>query len=66
MAAFRRLIRFKDAAGKVVYGEGGDGKKADGLIGKTVSVFRGDVPWALQPTNATAEVKEVSHPIRLC
>lgn len=61
MAAFRYLIRFKDASGKILLGEAGAPRKAETLLGSSVRVYQGSAPWdpKLRLTERTAEVKEV-------
>jgi hypothetical protein len=54
--SFERLIRFRDPAGRVLYGEGPVG---DTYIGKRTRLYSGSLPWDLQPTDETAEIAEV-------
>lgn len=54
--SFERLIRFRDTAGRVLYGEGPVG---DIYIGKRTRLYSGSLPWDLQPTDETAEIAEV-------
>ena len=59
--AFERLVRFKNASGKVFYGELGDlvPLKPQDLIGKEVPVFNGTVPWS-DSFGATTQVEVIS------
>jgi hypothetical protein len=61
MATFRYLIRFKDVSRKILLGEAGAPKKAETLLGSSVSIYQGSAPWdpKLHLTARTAEVKEV-------
>ena len=45
MPKFDYLIRFKDAQGKIHYGEAGTAGSQSDFVGKTVSVFAGHHPW---------------------
>ena len=47
MAAFGRLIRFKDASGSVFYGEVEQSSSLteQGLTGLTVPIYNGSQPW---------------------
>lgn len=56
MTPFTRLIRFKDTAGRILYGEG---PANNPCTGQRVIVYSGKVPWELQRTDETAEVAEV-------
>ncbi|KAI9740330.1 MAG: hypothetical protein M1834_004909 [Cirrosporium novae-zelandiae] len=58
--SFNRLIRFKDPQGKVLYGEA---PVDSDLVGKTVSVYTGDYPWDLSPSDAKAKVAEMLSPL---
>ena len=65
MTVFRYLIRFKDAAGTVLFGEAGGPSAADALLGKTVPIYQGTSPWDpnLKATGAKAVVKELLSPM---
>lgn len=54
--SFERLIRFRDPAGRVLYGEG---PVSDAYIGKRTRLHSGNLPWDLQSTDETAEIAEV-------
>lgn len=65
MAIFKYLIRFKDASGKILFGEAGGPSKAEALLGKVVPVYQGTSAWdpELKATGETAEVKELLCPM---
>jgi 2-keto-4-pentenoate hydratase/2-oxohepta-3-ene-1,7-dioic acid hydratase in catechol pathway len=65
MTVFKYLIRFKDAAGTIFFGEAGGPSTGEALIGKTVPVYRGTSPWDpdLKATGESAEVKELLSPM---
>ena len=65
MTVFRYLIRFKDAAGTVLFGEAGGPSAADALLGKTVPIYQGTSPWDpnLKATGENAVVKELLSPV---
>jgi 2-keto-4-pentenoate hydratase/2-oxohepta-3-ene-1,7-dioic acid hydratase in catechol pathway len=65
MTVFKYLIRFKDAAGTVLFGEAGVPSAADVLLGKTVPVYQGTSPWDpnLKATGTNAVVKELLSPV---
>lgn len=65
MTAFKYLIRFKDASGRVFFGEAGGPSKAEELLGKTVPTYSGTSPWdpELKATGEKATVKELLSPI---
>ncbi|KAJ5727516.1 fumarylacetoacetate hydrolase family protein [Penicillium malachiteum] len=58
---FERLVRFKDTDQNILYGEAPTG--IDDLVGQTVTVYRGDIPWDLQPTTEHADIAEVLCPL---
>lgn len=53
---FKRLGRFRTADGEVLYGEFEEGQGLD----STVPVYKGEMPWDLEPTDRTAVVTEVN------
>ena len=65
MTVFKYLIRFKDASGKILFGEAGGPSKAEALLGKKVPVYQGASPWDpnMKATGEIAEVKELLSPI---
>lgn len=56
MTTFDRLIRFRDSAGRVLYGEA---PVEEQLVGLQVRVYAGQVPWKLEATEQMAEIVEV-------
>jgi hypothetical protein len=59
---FSRLVRFKDPAGTIYYGEfGNQAASVDGLIGGSVPVYKGGAPWddEFELTEKRAEIAEV-------
>lgn len=64
MASFRKLLRFKNAAGQILYGEADHVSEVthDGLIGTSVPVYNGVDPWAANfgLTGSVDTVAEVS------
>ncbi|KAJ3547725.1 hypothetical protein NM208_g1362 [Fusarium decemcellulare] len=57
---FKRLVRFKDENGNILFGEA---PVLDDLLGNEVSTYRGDNPWSLEPTGETAKISEVLSPL---
>lgn len=66
MSAFKRLIRFEDAAGKIHYGEvPGETDCFADLIGLSVRLYDGTSPWdtSLHLTQSTEKIAKVLSPI---
>ena len=64
--AFNRLIRFEDAAGEIKYGEVPKETAWDAnLIGLTVNLYEGIVPWdaGFHLTKATGKIAKLLSPI---
>jgi hypothetical protein len=60
---FKRLIRFRNPAGNIHYGEVDTiGSTLEKLLGETVPVFRGQSPWDddFSQTSEREEIAEVS------
>ena len=68
MAAFNRIVRFRDRAGAVFYGEVDADKsfEQESLAGQTVPVYQGAQPWDkdFALTGEKRVIAEVSHEIR--
>ncbi|KAM5366789.1 hypothetical protein ACJZ2D_010329 [Fusarium nematophilum] len=59
-STFKRLIRFKDSAGEVLYGEAPAG---DTLVGQQVEIYAGEAPWDLKHIDRVAKIAEVLCPL---
>lgn len=57
---FSNLVRFKDSDGKVQYGEV---ESISDLIGQTVTVYDGESPWDIVPTDKKATIAELLSPL---
>lgn len=53
---FKRLIRFEDTEGRVLYGES---PSSGDMIGQQVSVYAGNDPWHLEATDAVVKIAKV-------
>jgi hypothetical protein len=61
-AAFQRLLRFENPAGKVFYGEAPAEPDPAALLGKKMLVYQGDTPWS--DAFRRTEQEEVVHKVR--
>ncbi|OAL49780.1 fumarylacetoacetate hydrolase family protein [Pyrenochaeta sp. DS3sAY3a] len=57
---FKRLVRFKGADGATWYGEALAGHDS---VGKTLTVYDGELPWNLTKTDKKVEVAEILCPL---
>lgn len=53
---FKRLVRFEDTEGRVLYGES---PSSGDLIGQQVSVYAGNDPWHLEASDAVVKIAKV-------
>lgn len=62
--SFGRLVRFENESGQIKYGEAGpdtDALTSDSLVGSSVEVYNGQVPW--DPTFQKSGKHEVIHKV---
>lgn len=59
---FNHLVRFENDSGEVMYGEAA-AERLDSLVGSTVGVYSGDVPWdsSFQRTGKKDVIRKVRH-----